>query len=82
MLSVWALRARSYKTMAEAWVPGHRSPSSPRGLSGFCLAPSKGVPKFKSSKVQCSVLSVLSVVEKSEYPAAYRTSGSRVLAHL
>ena len=43
---------------------GHRPASSPRGLFGFCLASSKGVPKFKSSKVQCSVLSVLSVVKE------------------
>ena len=38
MLSVWVLRARSYKTRAEAWATGHRPPSSPRGFSGFCLA--------------------------------------------
>ena len=38
-LSVWALRARSYKTRAEDWAAGHRPPSSSRGLSWFlsCL---------------------------------------------
>ena len=38
-LSVWALRARSYKTKAEDWAAGHRPPSSSRGLSWFlsCL---------------------------------------------
>ena len=38
-LSVWALRARSYKTKAEDWAVGHRPPSSSRGLSWFlsCL---------------------------------------------
>ena len=40
MLLVWALRARSYKTKAEAWQQGHRPSSSPRGFYGFCLAPS------------------------------------------
>ena len=34
-LSVWALRARSYKTKAEDWAAGHRPPSSSRGLSWF-----------------------------------------------
>ena len=42
-LLVWALGARSYKTRAEAKQQGHRPPSSPRGLSGFCLAPSKRI---------------------------------------
>ena len=38
-LSVWALRACSYKTRAEGWAVGHRPPSSSRGLSWFlsCL---------------------------------------------
>ena len=63
MFSVWALRACSYKTRAEAWASGHRPPSSPRGLSGFCLAPSerlrglrvqrfKRFKRFKGSRVQ------------------------------
>ena len=34
-LSVWALRARSYKTKAEDLAAGHRPPSSSRGLSWF-----------------------------------------------
>ena len=34
-LSVWALRARSYKTKAEDWAVGHRPPSSSRGLFWF-----------------------------------------------
>ena len=34
-LSVWALRACSYKTKAEDWAAGHRPPSSSRGLSWF-----------------------------------------------
>ena len=34
-LSVWALRACSYKTRAEDWAAGHRPPSSSRGLSWF-----------------------------------------------
>ena len=34
-LSVWALRAGSYKTRAEDWAAGHRPPSSSRGLSWF-----------------------------------------------
>ena len=38
-LSVWALRACSYKTRAEDWAVGHRPPSSSRGLFWFlsCL---------------------------------------------
>ena len=41
---------------------GHRPPSSPRGLSGFCLASSKriqGVQKFKGSRGPAPVLSVV-----------------------
>ena len=34
-LSVWALRACSYKTKAKDWAAGHRPPSSSRGLSWF-----------------------------------------------
>ena len=34
-LSVWALRACSYKTRAEDWAAGHRPPSSSRGLFWF-----------------------------------------------
>ena len=52
MLSVWVLRACSYKTKAEAWASGHRPPSSPRGFSGFCLAPSERFKRIKGSRVQ------------------------------
>ena len=34
-LSVWTLRARSYKTKTEDWAAGHHPPSSSRGLSWF-----------------------------------------------
>ena len=34
-LSVWALRACSYKTKAKDWAAGHRPPSSSRGLFWF-----------------------------------------------
>ena len=42
-LSVWALRDYSYKTKAEAWAPGHRHPSSSRGLSWFLSCFQQGV---------------------------------------
>ena len=42
-LSVWALRARSYKTKAEDWAAGHRPPSSSRGLSWFLSCFQQGV---------------------------------------
>ena len=41
--SVWALRDYSYKTKAEAWAPGHRPPSSSRGLSWFLSCLKQGV---------------------------------------
>ena len=58
-LSVWALRARSYKTKAEDWAAGHRPPSSSRGLFWFlsCLQQwfkrldgFKGFKRFKRFK--------------------------------
>ena len=49
-LSVWALRARSYKTKAEDWAAGHRPPSSSMGLSCFCLASSNGLKGVKGFK--------------------------------
>ena len=49
-LSVWALRARSYKTKAEDWAAGHRPPSSSRGLSWFLSCLKQGVQKVQ--KVQ------------------------------
>ena len=64
MLLVWALRARSYKTKAEVRQPGHRPPSSPRGLFGFCLM-AQVPPGHKSVP---SVLSVKSVVKDKSYP--------------
>lgn len=42
-LSLWALRARSYKTKAEDWAAGHRPPSSSRGLSWFLSCLKQGV---------------------------------------
>ena len=52
-LSVWALRARSYKTRAEDWAAGHRPPSSSRGLSWFLSCFQKGVQVVqKVQKVQ------------------------------
>ena len=42
-LSVWALRARSYKTKAEDWAAGHRPPSSSWGLSWFLSCLKQGV---------------------------------------
>ena len=52
MILVWAIRARSYKTRAEAWQQGQSPPYSPRGLSGFCLASRNRFKEFKSSRVQ------------------------------
>ena len=49
-LSVWALRARSYKTKAEDLAAGHRPPSSSRGLSWFLSCLKQGVQKVQ--KVQ------------------------------
>ena len=52
-LSVWALRARSYKTKAEDWAAGHRPPSSSRGLSWFLSCLKQGVQWVqKVQKVQ------------------------------
>ena len=52
-LSVWALRARSYKTRAEDWAAGHRPPSSSRGLSWFLSCLKQGVQWVqKVQKVQ------------------------------
>ena len=52
-LSVWALRACSYKTKAEDWAAGHRPPSSSRGLSWFLSCFQKGVQVVqKVQKVQ------------------------------
>ena len=52
-LSVWALRARSYKTRAEDWAAGHRPPSSSRGLYWFLSCFQKGVQVVqKVQKVQ------------------------------
>ena len=52
-LSVWALRACSYKTRAEDWAAGHRPPSSSRGLSWFLSCFQKGVQVVqKVQKVQ------------------------------
>ena len=71
MLLVWALRARSYKTRAEAWQQGHRPPSAPRGLFGFCFAPSERLKSSNGSRVQGfnSVQSVQSVVERKNCTA-------------
>ena len=49
-LSVWALRARSYKTKAEDWAAGHRPPSSPRGLSWFLSCFQQWFKRFKGLK--------------------------------
>ena len=52
-LSVWALRACSYKTKAEDWAAGHRPPSSSRGLSWFLSCLKQGVQWVqKVQKVQ------------------------------
>ena len=52
-LSVWALRARSYKTKAEDWAAGHRPPSSSRGLSWFLSYLKQWVQKVQEvQKVQ------------------------------
>ena len=50
-LSVWALRARSYKTKAEDWAAGHRPPSSSRGLSWFLSCFHQGFDGFKMFKM-------------------------------
>ena len=50
MLSVWALRARSYKTKAEDWAAGHRPPSSSRGLSWFLSCFQQWFDGFKRFK--------------------------------
>ena len=49
-LSVWALRACSYKTKAEDWAAGHRPPSSSRGLSWFLSCLKQGFDGFKMFK--------------------------------
>ena len=49
-LSVWASRARSYKTKAEDWAAGHRPPSSSRGLSWFLSCFQQGFDGFKGFK--------------------------------
>ena len=49
-LSVWALRARSYKTKAEDWAVGHRPPSSSRGLSWFLSCFQQWFDGFKEFK--------------------------------
>ena len=49
-LSVWALRARSYKTRAEDWAAGHRPPSSSRGLSWFLSCFQQWFDGFKRFK--------------------------------
>ena len=46
-LSVWALRACSYKTRAEDWAAGHRPPSSSRGLFWFLSCFQQGFDGFK-----------------------------------
>ena len=46
-LSVWALRACSYKTKAEDWAAGHRPPSSSRGLSWFLSCLKQGVQEAR-----------------------------------
>ena len=46
-LSVWALRACSYKTRAEDWAAGHRPLSSSRGLSWFLSCFQQGFDGFK-----------------------------------
>ena len=50
-LSVWALRARSYKTKAEDWAVGHRPPSSSRGLSWFLSCFQQWFDGFKGFKM-------------------------------
>ena len=50
-LSVWALRARSYKTKAEDWAAGHRPPSSSRGLSWFLSCFQQWFDGFKGFKM-------------------------------
>ena len=49
-LSVWALRARSYKTKAEDWAAGHRPPSSSRGLFWFLSCLKQWFDGFKRFK--------------------------------
>ena len=49
-LSVWALRACSYKTKAEDWAAGHRPPSSSRGLSWFLSCFQQWFDGFKEFK--------------------------------
>ena len=49
-LSVWALRACSYKTKAEDRAAGHRPPSSSRGLSWFLSCFQQGFDGFKGFK--------------------------------
>ena len=49
-LSVWALRACSYKTKAKDWAAGHRPPSSSRGLSWFLSCFQQWFDGFKGFK--------------------------------
>ena len=49
-LSVWTLRACSYKTRAEDWAAGHRPPSSSRGLSWFLSCFQQWFDGFKGFK--------------------------------
>ena len=50
-LSVWALRACSYKTKAKDWAAGHRPPSSSRGLSWFLSCFQQWFDGFKGFKM-------------------------------
>ena len=59
-LSVWALRACSYKTRAEDWAAGHRPPSSSRGLSWFLSCLKQGAQEAR----WVQVVQVVQVVQK------------------
>ena len=65
-LSVWALRACSYKTKAEDWAAGHRPPSSSRGLSWFLSCLKQGVQWVQEVQEVQEVQKVQEVQEVQE----------------
>ena len=60
--SVWALRARSYKTKVEDWAAGHRPPSSSRGLSWFLSCLKQGVQEVQGVQVVQKVQEVRGIL--------------------
>ena len=71
MILVWAIRARSYKTRAEAWQQGQSPPYSPRGFSGLCLMAQVTTGLIRSIRPIRSIRGKRIIV----YPLAYCPPG-------